>query len=210
MAAAVAAGAAADILGSVASTAMANAANKDIAQRQMNFQYDMSGTAHQREVADLRKAGLNPILSATGGSGASTPIGATYNAQGPDLQGFSRYFKYAAQQQEIRNSKADAATKEAMSRNLDEKTRTEMTQQSSNSANAAAANSQADMNKALQIKINNDAAVSANQSYNLELDAKSKQFELMKQAAQKGLYNGSAKQILPWIDWFTDKFHSVK
>lgn len=48
--------------------------SKQQAANAMSYQADMSGSAHQREVDDLRKAGLNPILSAKYG-GASTPIG---------------------------------------------------------------------------------------------------------------------------------------
>ena len=53
-----------------------NAQNRAMAEEQMRFQADMSGTAHQREVKDLIAAGLNPMLSSRYG-GASSPAGAS-------------------------------------------------------------------------------------------------------------------------------------
>lgn len=49
-----------------------NQMNRDIMEGNKSWQEYMSNTAHQREVNDLREAGLNPILSANKG-GASTP-----------------------------------------------------------------------------------------------------------------------------------------
>lgn len=58
----------------------ANATNMQIAQNQQDFQENMSNTAYQRATADMKKAGINPMLAYERG-GASTPSGATTTVQ---------------------------------------------------------------------------------------------------------------------------------
>ena len=73
--------------------------------RQMAFQEDMSNTSYQRGMADMRKAGLNPILAGKMG-GASTPTGSTYNPENVTTNAVNQYLQTKQNEANVANTKA--------------------------------------------------------------------------------------------------------
>ena len=86
-------------------------------------QIEMANSAHQREVSDLRKAGLNPILSA-GGNGASVPQLSAPNLGTPKVDTPVSDAAHSAAQlsryvgSSLANLKADTEVKENTAENL--------------------------------------------------------------------------------------------
>ena len=87
---------------------------KQAANRQMDFQREMSNTAYQRAMADMRKAGINPIMVSKLG-GASTPSGAM--AKTPSMEGLgSKSMQSMLQTAQVEQAVATAKHQQANSR----------------------------------------------------------------------------------------------
>lgn len=110
-------GAAADLFGGMST----NSANAAEAKKQREWQERMSNTEMTRRVADLKNAGLNPMLAYTQG-GASTPSGAKAEMQNPGAR-MSQHVSNAMSanliKSQIEKTNADTATAEATARNID-------------------------------------------------------------------------------------------
>ena len=95
-----------------------NRAAQEAANRQMEFQQQMSETSYQRQVEDLKAAGINPMLVSRLG-GASTPAGAMpsfINVGGAGAAGFGQAAAgmSSAAQAEKTNVEADILSETGM------------------------------------------------------------------------------------------------
>lgn len=192
---------------SLGGSLITSALNMYQANKQMDFQERMSSTAHQREVQDLKRAGLNPILSAKLG-GSSTPPGA--QAQIPDLgnsarsaiDAMSATADVGLKAAQMRDINAAAALKEAEGRVY---TRTELERIDTVRETLRKLQLDSDISWEMRDKIQKEIRNIDQTLKLLKLDEAHSAMDLSRARQESDFYSSFGGKIAPWLDHILGK-----
>jgi hypothetical protein len=187
---------------------LTSAFNVHETRQNRRFQREMSNTAHQREVEDLRKAGLNPILSANGGSGAGTPGGSVPQMEAPDFSTKALTALQAAQMKagiKYTEAQTDASSAAAAATRFDMGTRQQTQKYDIDQARLAVLNSDADVKtKTAQLGLLNQ------QEKLLALNIRGESLDMARRVSESKYYSGPGGQFSPMNKQLGNVIHSAK
>lgn len=171
------------------------------AERQMDFQREMAGSSHQRQVADMKKAGLNPVLSAKYG-GAQSPSGAMANI--PDLGHSAKTaadMLNVASQLRVQNATAENIEAEADLKKLEywEQGQTQLWRLHLHEARLLDLRQNTRLTRAQEERVDEEIRNLHKQYEIMEIQRKSSAYGLSQDKAESEFYESIGGDIAPWI-----------
>lgn len=189
-----------DIFGGI----LTNVAQRRAANRAMKFSERMASTQHQREVADLQAAGLNPLLTVSGGSGASAPQGIQPQYHNPAADLGDRVGRMIEAVQSVRASKQTQQatyvnTMEQINRALDLMSRLDV-----NSATAERERSQTMLNAATTDRILEEVRTQVERTGLTSAEKQKVSEEIFRMRKQNEPYRSPAGSGIVWTEKITE------